>query len=80
MMEHLSTLFYRLLMHSSICILEEFNLFLFIYFIVLLKSEWLRFKRKKKIFMRNGRMELGLPGQIEQEMCINFAHLYLRNG
>ena len=20
-------------------------------------------------------MELGLPGQIEQEMCINFAHL-----
>ena len=29
MMEHLSTLFYRLLMHSSICILEEFNFFLF---------------------------------------------------
>ena len=29
MMEHLSTLFYRLLMHSSICILEEF-FFLFI--------------------------------------------------
>ena len=22
-------------------------------------------------------MELGLPGQIEQEMCINFAHLYI---
>ena len=22
----------------------------------------------------------GLPGQIEQEMCINFARLYLRNG
>ena len=34
MMEHLSTLFYRLLMHSSICILEEFNFLLFIYFIV----------------------------------------------
>ena len=34
MMEHLSTLFYRLLMHSSICILEEFNFFSFIYFIV----------------------------------------------
>ena len=34
MMEHLSTLFYRLLTHSSICILEEFNIFLFIYFIV----------------------------------------------
>ena len=34
MMEYLSTLFYRLLMHSSICILEEFNFFLFIYFIV----------------------------------------------
>ena len=33
-----------------------------------------------KIFMWNGRMELGLPGQIEREMCINFAHLYLRNG
>ena len=31
MMEYLSTLFYRLLMHSSICILEEFNFFLFIY-------------------------------------------------
>ena len=31
MMEHLSTLFYRLLMHSSICILEEFNLFIFIF-------------------------------------------------
>ena len=30
MMEHLSTQFYRLLMHSSICILEEFNFFLFI--------------------------------------------------
>ena len=27
MMEHLSTLFYRLLMHSSICILEAFYLF-----------------------------------------------------
>ena len=38
MMEHLSTLFYRLLMHSSICILEEFNFFLFIYFILLKKQ------------------------------------------
>ena len=28
-MEHLSTLFYRLLMHSSICILEEFNFFVY---------------------------------------------------
>ena len=35
MMEHLSTLFYRLLMHS---ILEEFNFFLFIYFILLKNS------------------------------------------
>ena len=34
MMEHLSTLFYRLLMHSSICILEEFNFFLFIYLLL----------------------------------------------
>ena len=34
MMEHLSTLFYRLLMHSSICILEEFNFFFLIHFIV----------------------------------------------
>ena len=34
MMEHLSTLLYRLFMLSSICILEEFNFFLFIYFIV----------------------------------------------
>ena len=41
MMEHLSTLFYRLLMHSSICTLEEF---LFIYFINRKKN-----KNKEKI-------------------------------
>ena len=37
MMEHLSTLFYRLLMHSSICILEEFNFF-YLFIIIRLKK------------------------------------------
>ena len=36
--------------------------------------------KKLSKFIVDWRMEHGLHGAIEREMCINFAQLYLRDG